>query len=388
MDLPKRIANSLRNRGIKGTLNRINRRVGIVSSRGKPTGRICLRPFYYAVIDAAGSVYCCCSVWVKFRLGKLRKGKSLKDIWNSRVAQVFRDAMLKTELDRVCHCEICPYIISRRLPKHINGKTEFDLDSRAVFDREILRDEDVLRAISNGDRVLDYYPKQLEIGVDRTCNLCCSSCRQKHITQVSPKERDLLDLCMSVLREARRDIKILSLLSSGEVFYSKFCLELLQSLDRTEYPHMKVDILTNGQLINDETWRKIGPGADFIKSVSISIDAAKKETYEILRGGGRWERLLDNMEFVKNLREHGKLDEFSINFVISEKNFREMPDFVMLGERYNVDFVVFSRIEPWASMQIDYREAAVHLGSHNMHREFEEILKDPIFKSEHVVLGA
>jgi radical SAM protein with 4Fe4S-binding SPASM domain len=387
MDLVKRITNSLKYNGIRGTLNRINKYVGVINPKGKPTSRICLRPFYYAVIDPAGSVYCCCSAWVKFRLGRLSRKKRLRDIWNSRVARAFRDAMLTTELDRVCHCDVCPYFISRRLPRHVNGKTEFNLDCRAVFDREIEQDKDVLNAISNSDRVLDYYPKQLEIGVDRSCNLCCSSCRREFITQVSPKERDLLDLCVLALQEARRDIKILSLLSSGEVFFSKFCSALLRSLDRAEYPHMKVDILTNGQLINDETWKKIGRGASFVRSISISIDAATKETYEALRRGGKWERLLDNMEFVKNLREHGKLDEFSINFVVSERNFREMPDFVLLGEKYNVDFVVFARLEPWYSMRMEYRKAAVHLDSHDMHREFAGILKDPVFKSKHVVLG-
>jgi MoaA/NifB/PqqE/SkfB family radical SAM enzyme len=150
---------------------------------------------------------------------------------------------------------------------------------------------------------------------------------------------------------------------------------------------MKIDILTNGQLINDATWTKIGPGADLIRSISVSIDAANKVTYEALRSGGRWERLLYNLEFVRDLREQGKLDEFSINFVVSERNFREMPGFVLLGQKYNVDFVVFSRLEPWFSMQMGYRKAAVHLDSHSMHGEFVELLRDPVFKSERVVLG-
>jgi MoaA/NifB/PqqE/SkfB family radical SAM enzyme len=295
--------------------------------------------------------------------------------------------MLETDVDRVCRSELCPYLIDHRLPPFVGGKIEFNQDSRAVFDREIEQDEEVLNAVSNRDRVLDYYPKQMEIAVDRTCNLHCLSCRRGCITEVSPKEQDLLDLCLSVLKDARRDVRILSLLSSGEVFFSKLCLELLRSLDRAEYPHMKVDILTSGQLVNDATWRDIGPGADFIRSISISIDAAKKETYEELRCGGKWEQLLDNMEFVKSLRECGILDDFSINFVVSERNFREMPDFVLLGERYGVDSVVFSRLEPWYSMRMDYQKAAVHVSSHNMYGEFAEILKDPIFKSKHVVLG-
>jgi hypothetical protein len=68
MDLFKRVTNSLRHNGIKVTLERVNKYVGFINPRGKPGGRICLRPFYYAVIDPAGSVGCGCSGWVKFRL--------------------------------------------------------------------------------------------------------------------------------------------------------------------------------------------------------------------------------------------------------------------------------------------------------------------------------
>jgi MoaA/NifB/PqqE/SkfB family radical SAM enzyme len=296
--------------------------------------------------------------------------------------------MIKTELDRVCECSICPYIINPLLPRYEGGKILFDKNSKMIFTKEIEEDREVIDAIYRGDLILDYLPKHFEIAIDQRCNLYCSSCRTERITRITPYEEELSGLCRKILNEAGKGLRVLSLLGSGEVFFSPFCIELLQNLDRARFPLLKVDIMTNGQLANKATWQKIGRGADFIKSVNVSIDAATKTTYEELRRGGIWERLLDNLAFLKDLRGRGTLDSLSFNFVISERNFLEMPDFVRLAEEYNADTVLFTGLLPWHSMDLEYKKTAVHQPGHKLHGDYARILADPALKSSRVTLGA
>ena len=387
MGLIRKVRNTLRHGGMSGLWQKANFRLGLVPPRGTETGRICLRPFYYASIDPEARLTCCCAGWVKYSLGQLSETKSLQDIWNGRVARSFRQAMLTTQLDRVCRSDICPYIIENQLPRLTAEGFEITPKAVGIFTADIIEDPQILQAVTEKSRILDFAPKHLEIAVDSRCNLYCKSCRTNRISRLSPDEERSVMLATQALKSAGKDLKILSLLSSGEVFFSRFSLDLLRRLNRREYPHLKVDVLTNGQLLDEKMWRYLGEGADFIRFVSFSIDAAAGATYEQLRGGASWSRLLENMAFVQELRAAGHLNSFTLNFVVSRQNFREMIDFVRLGDQFQVDGIMFTALLPWSMMTLDYQHDAVHLPEHPQHEELREILSDPVFDLEWVTVG-
>ena len=385
----KKAIRVLRNRGVGELFIQANRRLdlGLIKPRGTATGRLCPRPFFMALINARGQVNVCCEGWNKVPLGYLSARHGLPELWNNRVARAFRSAMLSTELDRVCRTTTCPHILRGDLPRLVNGTPQpANPQALSLIDHEL--DYPAVRAaIERGSLQMDTLPQSVELSVDRRCNLYCSSCRSERITALPPQEEALLKLARANLERIAPTLQRLQMNGTGEVFFSPFTLALLRGLERTRYPLLAVAVLTNGLLLTPRTWERLGPGAGFINEIKVSIDAACPETYRLLRRGGDWERLMENMEFLRKLRRSGALRETAFNFVISAANFREMPDFVRLAQRFEVDQVVFSVIEPWLGMGTDYRQGAVHLPDHPDHGAFREILADPWLQLPQVLIG-
>ena len=106
-----------------------------------------------------------------------------------------------------------------------------------------------------------------------------------------------------------------------------------------------------------------------------SIDAAKPETYAIVRKGGDWDKLSTNLRFIAGLARQGACDTVSICFVVQALNWREMPAFVRLGRELGINVVYFSPLENWGTFDAGQFEAnAVHFGTHPEHEAFRQML--------------
>ena len=69
-------------------------------------------------------------------------------------------------------------------------------------------------------------------------------------------------------------------------------------------------------------------------------------------------------------------------------NWREMPDFVTLAERFGADRVLFSTLRNWGTFAEDeFRRRAVHARIHPERGEFLASLADPRLQRPHVTLG-
>jgi MoaA/NifB/PqqE/SkfB family radical SAM enzyme len=91
-------------------------------------------------------------------------------------------------------------------------------------------------------------------------------------------------------------------------------------------------------------WSSIPYAPKFIRIVSVSIDAATPETYLKVRRPGNFDSLLPNLEFLGNLRREGTIIQLNFNFVVQNKNYLEMEEFVRLGLSIGVDKIHFQRI--------------------------------------------
>ena len=127
-----------------------------------------------------------------------------------------------------------------------------------------------------------------------------------------------------------------------------------------------------------DSLHKINPA---MYKISISIDAANENTYRLNRRGGNFKILLENLEFIKKLRNSEDIKQFYLLFVVQKNNYKEMTIFVELGKKFNCDNAAFSKIRNWGTYtKKEYSEIAVHEKSHPEHRDLLEILKNPIFK--------
>jgi MoaA/NifB/PqqE/SkfB family radical SAM enzyme len=171
---------------------------------------------------------------------------------------------------------------------------------------------------------------------------------------------------------AAANVDTLYMNGSGEVFASKHCRRLLSLLTREQYPRLRLWFTSNGQLLNERAFR------DFdlygrVREIQISIDAARPETYSVVRRGGDFKKVLSCLAFLDDLRrKRNEKFTLEISFVVSSMNFREIPEFVRLGKERNVDAVCFGMIQNWGHLsQVEF--ARLDIGSPD-HREYPEFL--------------
>ncbi len=101
-------------------------------------------------------------------------------------------------------------------------------------------------------------------------------------------------------------------------------------------------ILTNGTLLDEERARQlIDAGLDWL---CVSIDGARKEEYERIRGGSSFEKVCKNLETVSRIRPRA-VPKTMINFVMMTANFHQFEDIVRLTARLGVDQVNFKQCE-------------------------------------------
>ena len=98
--------------------------------------------------------------------------------------------------------------------------------------------------------------------------------------------------------------------------------------------HCLVYTTINGTLLNEGNIRKIVESD--LAAVTISLDGAKKETFESLRGNAKFEKVISSIKKLVRSRK-GKLPEINVWMVISNDNYREIPEMIELCQEMGVD---------------------------------------------------
>jgi MoaA/NifB/PqqE/SkfB family radical SAM enzyme len=121
--------------------------------------------------------------------------------------------------------------------------------------------------------------------------------------------------------------------------------------------NIRYSILTNG-LMFKEFHDKIPHIMNGLTTLGISIDGATADTYEKLRLGGKWDKLIESLESVTEAkRRHG----FGLHWhmVVQQDNWQEMPAMLALAYKHEVDRVFFNRIQDW-NTGLDFEKQKFH----------------------------
>lgn len=338
--------------------------------------RFCLRPFKHFEIHNESSVtdkirtYCCCPTWIKKSYGNifdpnvdtqnLLIKKSFDEIWNSDSAIEFRKSVLDGTFS-YCRIDRCPYIQNNTLP--------FKKDYNDFINEIITQDFKINK------------PKEINLCYDRSCNLACPSCRN-NFTYVK-KDSDeyklkikLNDFILNFIHTHDFEIQI-NCTGSGDPFASNIFQNFLSRIDSSKNNQISILLQTNGVLFTEENWEKIKNIVKLKnKTVLISLDAGTEFTYNKIRKGGDWKKLMENLDFISNLYQECLLDYVQLDFVVQQQNYKEIPIFIEICEKYGFG-VYFSRIfnwKTWSDQEFDKHD--VFNKNHNEHQQLLQIINN------------
>jgi len=318
--------------------------------------KFCDSPFSNMTIWPDGEVFVCCAAWTnKYSLGNAFT-QSFDQIWNSPAAQALRQSI---------HDGSFKYCVASRCGRLAEG----DLTADAMFEKNA-------GLIESRQVVMDAGPAKMTLNYDPSCNLSCRSCRTELIYAPASEVERLIAFQETVLSsEFFKNVRRIRATGTGDVFASKVYAHLLDNISVEKYPDIRLELRTNGILLTPKKWDELSNVHYAIDQIIISVDAASKDTYEIVRGKG-YEKLMNNLEFLSEVKQKSGF-QLELWFVMQAANYREIPAFARLGKRLGVDRVLFTRLRNWGTFE-NFPMENVFNPRHPNHGEFLNILKDPV----------
>jgi MoaA/NifB/PqqE/SkfB family radical SAM enzyme len=318
----------------------------------------CPAPFESFELCSNGDVHTCCPAWLPVPIGNFHR-QSAEEIWNSPAAQAIRRSILDGTF-RHCSRLHCPAIVNRRLPRRADLKDPYH---REIVARKLVR--------------LERRPARVLMSQDRSCNLSCPSCRTKTILAKKHEQDRLNEIFEEVIVPLLRDARQVKVTGSGDPFASGHFRYVLKRLNRGEFPHLNVQLQTNGLLFDRRAWQELELEG-LVESVWVSIDAARPETYAIVRRGGSFSKLLRNFGFLAALRRQGQIRQLRLDFVVQALNFREMPEAVVIARSFGFDAIYFQMIRNWGTFTAaEFDRHFIGSPDHPDYGEFLEVLRHP-----------
>lgn len=174
-------------------------------------------------------------------------------------------------------------------------------------------------------------PQKLHLDITQDCNLYCKMCRSERC--VSGKTMPM-ELFQRVVEETAPYVRSYSLFNWGEPLMVKDFRDRVLFVNQHKRSDCVVEISTNGMLLSDEM-------TDFLYqenvSIIISVDSADKKTFEGIRRGSDFERIMCN---AKNAA--AKYCDFPIQYApefyisIQKENQNQILDIVKLAHSLGI----------------------------------------------------
>jgi sulfatase maturation enzyme AslB (radical SAM superfamily) len=334
----------------------INKRLfewhGIDTTKNLGLDTFCPRPYDTVLIDKMGSCYLCeCTSWLPQSAGNLHT-QSLEDIVNSSVAGELQNSIADGSY-RYCNNQQCSYLLS-------GDNSELTTSGKRLEWPVGVPNKQI---------------KNIRLAIDDSCNLSCPSCRTHQIFERDKfqlrKRYRLADKIIEYVKKQSHTINI-HVGSDGDPFASLIYRYFVKAIK--DLPNVRFTIQTNGLLIKKMYHRHAGL-FEKLDILNLSIDGATKATYEKLRRGGSFDKIIENLESAKTLKQKYGF-KFNLHFVVQQDNWREIPLMLELAHRYNVDEIFFNKIQNW-NTGIDFA-TQIFFKDKQFIETLEQVQKDPI----------
>jgi MoaA/NifB/PqqE/SkfB family radical SAM enzyme len=198
--------------------------------------------------------------------------------------------------------------------------------------------EDLLCRLAKRVPSLAISPRSIQIECTTRCNLKCTMCEISYWTEPGGDlEIEKLQIMLDNLPRLRR----VDLTGIGEALMNRGFFKALKLLKSRG---LYVTLNDNFTMMTEEAARRIVDlGVD---QIFLSLDGATKQTYEKIRVGANFEKVIGNARrLVAMKRQMGKKrPEVKVNAVVSADNYRELPQIVDLTHELGIGMVQFVNV--------------------------------------------
>ncbi len=189
-----------------------------------------------------------------------------------------------------------------------------------------------LKEIDQNKTILKSTPRFIIIDPTNRCNCKCSIC-YRNFHEIEETDLSINDFykMKSFLRNA---IEI-NLMGTGEAFLNKDFIKMARICKI--YGSYTI-LSSNGMLIKNNL-----EAVNFIDNLKISFDGGTKETFEKIRVGAKFDRVIENIKIINSLKKKPVLH---LDVRVSKQNIGELPEIVKIAQNLDIKEVYFMPVYP------------------------------------------
>ena len=166
-----------------------------------------------------------------------------------------------------------------------------------------------------------------------TINFCNLRCKMCYYSSDYNRKKEQMDLSLfrKIAEQVFPKTRFLYLSCATEPMMNKEFASFVRAAGEFKVPF--TSFCTNGQLIREEVIQAcIETGQS---EIIFSIDGATAETYEEIRRGGKWGRLIEKLDLLASMKQRAKAEKpvTRINFTCMLSNIHELPAMVEISVR-------------------------------------------------------
>ncbi len=217
------------------------------------------------------------------------------------------------------------------------------------------------------------YPRTLQIMVGTFCPISCVMCPQDHRLKIAIDNKLLKE---NIDWSRIGDI----LIQGGEILAMPSAKELYVWL--TEHMHKKINLVTNGLLINREWAGRLVRNSDWIE---VSVNASTKQTHEFVNRGSNFDRVIRNIKMLIDLKhDYNIKTEIRYHFTIVPGNFHEIARAIKFADQLGCDMITYCFDSPNVEFFLSQQKKIME----NMKDEIAKVINGNLkIKIQHNHLG-
>jgi len=202
--------------------------------------------------------------------------------------------------------------------------------------------------------------RHLVIRMD-TINLCNLRCKMCYYSSDYNRKKDEIDLPLfrSIADQIFAKTKFLYLSCATEPTMNKHFADIVRATGEYKVPF--TSFCTNGQLLREDVIQACIDAK--ISEIIFSVDGATAETYEYIRVGGKWGRLLEKLDLLASMKAkaNAKNPVTRINFTCMLSNIHELPAMVHFAADHDVRSLHVRHLLPYADDANSCKEQMTYL---------------------------